>query len=389
MKNEIAKCFESVDSLSGKYLDFIRTLVGISSKSEDKAGVDAVLDKIIEHETENSYKLVRQPMEKSGDVASFTLFNGENLPTVCLSAHMDTVFEKGEFADPVVTEDEENLYGPGVTDDKGGIALGFLAMSALKKSGFNRANIKMILQSDEEVSSELSGKKTIEFMCEEAKGSSAFLNLELGRNNTLTTARYGIIKARFDITGKAAHVAQKMKGMGINAIKEAAYKILEIENKEVTEDLSFSVGTINGGTTVNTIAEHCSFTVDCRIKTNASEQTARAFLQSIADKQYVSGTSCKLTYIGVHSPFEANKKTDDLFQIINAANIKYLGEDLVTSTAGGAADSVYPSAMGIPTMDSMGVDGGNLHTINEYMIKKSLAPRAKRIIAAIYAIINQ
>lgn len=389
MKNEIENCFKSVDSLTDKYLDFIRTLVRISSKSEDKAGVDAVLDKIIEHETENSYKLVRQPMEKSGDVASFTLFNGENLPTVCLSAHMDTVFEKGEFADPVVTEDEENLYGPGVTDDKGGIALGFLVMSALKKSGFNRANIKMILQSDEEVSSVLSDRKTIEFMCKQSVGSKAFLNLELGRQNVLTTARYGIIKARFDITGESAHAAEKMKGMGISAIKEAAYKILEIENREVTEDHSFSVGTINGGTTVNTIAEHCSFTVDCRIKTNASEQTAKAFLQSVADKRYVKGTSCKLTYVGVHSPFEANKKTDDLFEVINAANVKYFGESLIAKTAGGGADSAYPSAIGIPTIDSMGVDGGNLHTHNEYMIKKSLAPRAKRIIAAIFAIINQ
>ena len=389
MKNEIENCFKSVDLLADNYLDFLRTLVKISSKSEDKTGVDAVLDKIIEHENSNGYKLIRQPMENSGDVASFTLFNAKNLPTVCLSAHMDTVFKKGEFAQPVITEDAENLYGPGVSDNKGGIAVGFLAMAALKMSGFDRANIKMILQSDEEVSSELSGKKTIEFMCEQAKESSAFLNLELGSNNVLTTARYGIIKAKFDITGSAAHASKKMSGIGINAIKEAAYKILEIENKEVTEDLSFSVGTVNGGTTTNTIAEHCSFTVDCRIKTNASEQAAKTFLQNVADTQYVKGTSCKLTYVGIHSPFEPNKKTNDLFNIINDASIKYLGENLVAVTAGGAADSAYPSALGIPSIDSMGVDGGNLHTTREYMIKKSLAPRAKRIISAIYGVINQ
>lgn len=389
VKNEIEKCFESVDLYADKYLDFIRTLVKISSKTEDKEGVDAVLDKIIEHENENGYILIRQPMEKAGDVASLTLFNGENLPTVCLSAHMDTVFKKGEFAEPVVTEDEENLYGPGVTDDKGGIAVGFLAMAALKNSGFDRANIKMILQSDEELSSELSNKKTIDFMCRQAMGSAAFLNLELGRDNALITARYGVIKAKFDVFGKSAHAAEKMKGNGINAIKEAANKILQIENREVSENLSFSVGTVNGGTTTNTIAEHCSFTVDCRIKSSADEQAAKEFLQSVADKQYADGTSCKLTYIGVHSPFEANKKTDDLFSVINAANIKYLGEELAAVTTGGGGDSAYPSAKGIPTVDSMGVGGGNLHTVREYMVKKSLAPRAKRVISAIYGIINQ
>ena len=91
---------------------------------------------------------------------------------------MDTVFPKGSFGYPPTKIDGDYVYGPGVNDCKGNIAVELLAMEALKECGYTERPVKLILQSDEEVNSFLSDQKTLEFMVEEAKGSAAFLNAE-------------------------------------------------------------------------------------------------------------------------------------------------------------------------------------------------------------------
>ena len=388
MKKEIQKAFEQVDILSKEYLNFLKELCLINSKTEDKADVDKVLETVLEHEKDKGYILVRRPMEKAGDVASLTLQNGEDLPTVSLSAHMDTVFPKGTFKEPMVTEDQKMFYGPGVADDKCGVALGFLVLEALKNIGFKGANVKMILQSDEEVGSNLSDKKTLDFMCEEAKGSIAFFNLESSRSNILTIARYGILNATVEVTGRAAHAATKIKSNIISAIEEAARKIIEIEGYKGTENLSFMVGKIEGGTAENTIPENCRFTIDCRFKTKEDLQKAQEIIGKIVDTSYIEGTSSKVEFSINHMPFEENEKTNHLFDVMNKVNKEYFGKEHVKSFSGGGADSAYPSAMGIPTICSAGVTGGEMHTTREYMEKASMAKSAKRLIATIYELIN-
>ncbi len=388
MQTEILKAFEQVDILSKEYLNYLKELCLINSKTEDKAGVDKVLETVLEHEKDKGYVLVRKPMEKAGDVASLTLQNGENLPLISLSAHMDTVFPKGTFSEPMVTEDEEMFYGPGVADDKCGIALGFLVLESLKNIGFKGANVKMILQSDEEVGSNLSDKKTLDFMCEEARGSIAFFNLESSHSNILTIARYGILNATVEVSGRAAHAATKIKAKTISAIKEAAHKIIELEEYKGGENLSFMVGKIQGGTAGNTVPENCRFTVDCRIKTKEDAKKAEEIIRKIVETNYVEGTSSKVEFSINHMPFEENEKTNQLFDVMNKVNKEYFGEEHVKSFSGGGADSAYPSAVGIPTICSAGVTGGEMHTTREYMEKSSMAKSAKRLIATIFELIN-
>ena len=389
MEKDIIKAFEQVDNLEKTYLEYLKEICLINSKSEDKQDVDRVLETILEREKSKEYRVVRKAMENAGDVASLTLLNGEELPTICLSAHMDTVFPKGTFSDPMVTEDEEKMYGPGVADDKGGVVLGFLIMEALKNIGFKKANVKMILQSDEEVGSVISDKKTLDFMCDEAKGSLAFFNLESSMTNSLTLSRYGILNAYFEIIGKAAHAATKLSGKSVSAIKEAAEKIVEIEDYNGGKNLSFVVGKIQGGSANNVISENCKFTVDCRVKTKEDMEKAKEFLLRVANKQYVEGTICKVEFTVNHMPFEENEKTNWLFDFMNDVSKKYFNEEYIrTEISGGGADSAYPSAAGIPTICSAGFIGGKLHTTQEYMVKSSMAKTAKALIATIFELAN-
>ena len=146
---------------------------------------------------------------------------------VCLSGHVDTVHPLGLFQEPVVKYDGDKMFGPGIADCKGGIVASFLAMAALSKENFTARPIKLIMQSDEETSSIESNHTTVDYMCECARDSVAFLNCEPTIAGTAVLKRKGILRYTFNVTGKAEHAA--VCYCGVSASAEAVHKILELQ----------------------------------------------------------------------------------------------------------------------------------------------------------------
>jgi glutamate carboxypeptidase len=44
---------------------------------------------------------------------------------------------------------------------------------------------------------------------------------------------------------------------------------------------------------------------------------------------------------------------------------------------GGGSDANFTAAMGVPTLDGLGVDGNSAHTLHEYLLVSTLVPRLK------------
>lgn len=151
----------------------------IESKSEDKEGVDKVGDYFASVAENMGYTIRKKEFEKAGNVYSFTYNPTGKKKPISISGHMDTVHVKGIFGYPPTKIEGDYVYGPGVNDCKGNIAVELMVMEALKLCGYDERPVKLILQSDEEVNSCLSEHKTLEFMLEEAKGSAAFLMLRI------------------------------------------------------------------------------------------------------------------------------------------------------------------------------------------------------------------
>ena len=55
-----------------------------------------------------------------------------------------------------------------------------------------------------------------------------------------------------------------------------------------------------------------------------------------------------------------------------------------TQSAGGGSDGNFTGAMGIPTLDGLGVQGAGAHTLEEHIVIDSLVPRG-RLIAGLLA----
>ncbi len=379
------KLLFEIDGLSAKYLDILEDLCNIESPTSCKTGVDKVGVFCVNIAKEHGWKVEVFPHEISGDTILITMNPESDGKPIVLSAHMDTVHPIGCFGTPAVRRDGENMYGPGVMDCKGGIAAALLAMNSLENIGFKERQVKLFLQSDEENSSTTSDKKTIEEMCSAAEGAEAFLNLEGYVANTAVIIRKGIVRYRFDVHGKAIHAARC--AYGSNAIAEAAAKILELEKMKDVNGITCSCDIISGGTAVNTVPEFCSFTVDIRFANSEQLNAARAKIKSVAEKPlFVEGTTCDITELSLRIAMPKTEANVELLETVNCIYEKCGLPTLDARFCVSGSDAAYITERGIPCIDCIGTEGGNIHSTREFAKLKSLAESAGRIAAVIFYI---
>ena len=375
--------FEQINALNSKYISIWEECCNIESPTKYKAGVDAVGNYFAALAHAQGWKVERFEHDKAGDVICITMNPDADAAPICFSGHMDTVHPVGSFGTPAVRIEGDKIYGPGVEDCKGGIVAGFLAMEALKNEGFTERPVMMLLQSDEEVGSAISDKATIGYMCERAKDAAAFLNLEGYKLGTACLVRKGTINFTFKVKGVEAH-SSLCATKGSNAIVEAAYKIIELDKLKDAEGITCSCGVITGGTVPNTVAGECEFKVNVRYANKEQLAWARNFVQEVADKIHIEGCTCTVDQPRGRVAMEFSQKNVDLFNKMNDIFEQNGLVRLEMSKSNGGSDAADTSEYGIPTIDSLGVLGGNIHSPDEYAYLDSLAEAARRLAAVVY-----
>lgn len=369
---------EKINELKDEYLRVWCDVVALESPTCDKAGVDAVGKYFAALAKERGWAVDIFPQERAGNVITVTMNGDANAAPIALSGHMDTVHPVGSFGSETVKIEGDKIYGPGVTDCKGGIVAGFLAMDALRRCGFTSRPVVMYLQSDEEGGGKYSGDATINHICKEAADSVAFLNLECGGEGEITAVRKGIASFEFTVHGVEAH-SSKCAIAGANAILEAAHKIIELEKFKDPDGLTCTCTVIKGGTVHNTVAGECSFIANVRFATMAELDYFSDFASELAKEVKVPGCSCSVVLPRVRPAMEKDEKNTALLARMNEIWTAHGLAPLSPKRRIGGSDAANASAAGIPALDGLGVFGGNIHTTDEYGIISSLAEQAERI----------
>lgn len=376
------KLIKKIEELKDKYLEIWKEVCEIESPTSSKMGVDSVGKYFISMAEERGWHVEIFPQERAGDVVKITMNKDSTAEPIALSGHMDTVHRIGAFGYPAVKIEGDKIYGPGVTDCKGGIVAGFLAMDALRECGFTSRPVIMYLQSDEEGGGKYSNDATINYICEDAKGSIAFLNLEDGKKDKIVIGRKGIATFEFTVKGVTAHAAA-CAVQGSNAIAEAAYKIIELEKFKNNEGLTVSCTVINGGTVHNIVPDECKFLANVRFAKMSELDEFRKYVEELCNDIKVPGCTCTAVLPRVRPAMEWSDKNLTLANKMNDIwREAGLGELTPCESLGGT-DAAFASCAGIPSVDALGVLGGSVHTINEFGIISSLAPQALRIALAV------
>ena len=379
------KLFKEIDALSDKYTEILRDICNIESPTSNKAGVDAVGRYIIDLVRPFGWESVIHEEKKSGNAICIKMNSDVKEAPICFSGHMDTVHPIGSFGTPCVRLDgesvpyeERKIYGPGVLDCKGGICASLLAMEALHNIGYKKRPVYLILQSDEEGGSMQSEKRTVDFMADMAKDCVAFLNTE-GHAGSIVIERKGIVTYEFLVKGLAVHSSLCHKG--VNAVAEAAHKIIELERFKDSGRITCNCTLICGGTTVNTVPDECTFKANIRYLNDEDFKEAEEAVYRVASTSYIEGSSCEVRKIGYRTNMPLTEKNRVLYEkiseIYDAAGLPHIK----SGRGNGGSDSADMTKRDIPTVDSIGVEGAWLHSPKEYALVASLPRSAKRIAA--------
>lgn len=371
---------KEIEKLYDEYVSFFVDVCNIESPTNCKAGVDAVGNYFARKAEALGFDVEFLTQPVAGNAVCITMNKNADSKPISLSGHMDTVHEIGSFGTPAVKIKNGNIYAPGACDCKGGIVAGLLAMHALHNLGFADRPIQLLLQSDEENGSKPSNKATINYICEKAKKSVAFLNLEgnAPRANEACLVRKGIVTFTFTVTGREAH-SSKCATLGANAIADAAHRIIELEKLKDEEGITCNCGVISGGTMPNTVAGKCEFKANVRFATKEQLEWVREYVQKIADTEYIKGCVCAVDHPKGRVAMELCDRNVKLLERINEI-LKTNGiPELKLVKRTGGSDAADVTACGIPCIDSIGIGGGYIHSAREYASLEELKSVALRL----------
>lgn len=290
------------------------------------------------------------------------------------TGHMDTVFGVDHpFQSLNWLELGKVLNGPGVADMKGGIAVMLAALKAVEASPIAaQLGYEVVINSDEEVGSLGSAP----LIAEAAQGKRAALTYEPSAlpDGTLAGARPGSGNFSFTVTGRSAHAGRNPED-GRNALVAAADLALRLK-KGVGPRLSINPAKIDGGSPNNVVPDLAILRVNLRPAT--LDDQARA--QGLIDVAAAAVAAEHDVQVHVHGHFARPPKpitpeTEALFAMVQKAGAD-LGQSIGWKPTGGVCDGNNIAACGVPVIDTMGVRGGSIHSMEEYLIVESLAERA-------------
>ncbi len=298
-------------------------------------------------------------------------------PGILIAGHMDTVHPVGTLAKLSFRREGNKCYGPGICDMKGGNYITLEAIRQLIKASVTTPlPITVLFTPDEEVGT----PSTRDIIEAEAQRNKYVLVPEPGRpDNGVVTGRYAIARFNLEAVGRPSHAGARL-GAGRSAIREMARQILAIDAM-TGEDCTFSVGIVHGGQWVNCVATTCTGEALSMAKRQADLD--RGVERMLA----LSGTHDDVSFTvtrGVTRPvWEPDSGTMALYEHARAI-AEQLGLSLPHGSAGGGSDGNFTCALGIPTLDGLGVRGGDMHTLNEHIEVDSLAKRG-RLMAGLLA----
>jgi len=311
-------------------------------------------------------------------------------PLVVLSAHIDTVFPSET---PLKIErDGERLAAPGACDNGAGLA-GLLAIAtAIVQARVELAAPLVIMANvGEEGEGDLRGVRHLYKKSARAERIAAHIVLDGAGASAAVTQALGSIRYLLTIKGPGGH--SFTDAGAVNPIVALATALSVLASTKVPNEprTTLNIGTIQGGTSVNTIPESAQAAIDFRstdiaqlvrmeVALHRAAEDAVAHWNAVADG-LANGRRARLSFeitkIG-DRPAAALPEDAPLLASLRAVD-RHLG--LRTDLRLGSTDANIPLSLGVPAL-SMGAggDGGGAHTLAEWFSAKDREVGLRRVL---------
>lgn len=346
------------------YLKDLAELVNMDCGTHNCAGVTRAAEIMKRHYESIGF---HAELVDLGDKAGRGLF-ATNKPgakhfDVLFNAHLDTVFPDGTAAERPMSIVGDHVMGPGCSDCKSGVLSIFYAIKNAAPADLERLAIAVALNPDEETGSKNSGKwleslssvSTRALVCEAARANGALVRSRKGSSGCTVTFH-----------GVTAHAGNNPKD-GRSAIMAAARFATEVVKlQDDAKGTTVNVGTFNGGSAVNVVADKCVLGIDTRCLNDADGKALVEGIKALTAQNWGDGITaeCTVDFVIPAMPFSDLTKVL-VEQITEAA--RQVGFTTEWVDAGGASDANHIAMAGTPVIDGVGPAGAAFHTDKEYL----------------------
>ncbi len=297
---------------------------------------------------------------------------------VLVCGHIDTVFGVDPTFNALrVASDGTRATGPGCADMKGGLLVAITALEAIEAAGVS-ISWTVALVSDEETGS---FHADAALRAEASKprsegGYDAGLVFEPALpDGGLVVERPGSGQFMIECRGRAAHVGRDFT-QGISAVRALAGAITRATDlADPANGAIVSIGPVEGGAATNIVPDTARCWGNVRFFTAAAERR----LATELDAMNSPGAGLPSTRVERVFNRPAKNRTPGVerLAVLARACAADLGQPLPFGTTGGVCDGNNIQAGGLPTIDTLGVRGGGLHTTQEWIDLDSLVQRAQ------------
>ncbi|MTV36074.1 M20/M25/M40 family metallo-hydrolase [Duganella radicis] len=285
-------------------------------------------------------------------------------PVVVLAAHLDTVYPAG--TDLTVHEKDGRYYSPGIADNGRSLAAMLTIVAALREARVRtEGDVLVVANVGEEGLGDLKGVK---YLFSQRKDIKAFVGLEpaLGTDGDPVTY-IGTGSRRFKVTihGPGGH---SYEGFGLpSAVHALGRAIARIDEIRVPAQpkVTFNVGVVQGGQSVNSISAEASMLIDIRsadapLLAKVEQQIKDAIQQAVADTNQrwsSNAITAEVALIGDRPAGQMAKDATIVRTALAAATVQ--GRPALLDSAH-STDANLPMSLGIPavTMSGGGSSGG-------------------------------
>lgn len=345
-----------------EFLADLEAFIRLEAPSHDLPGLRQVARWIVE----NFAPFGTLSQEETPNGPLLTLKRPGSGPKVLVLCHFDTVHPVGAFGWKL---EGDWAFGPGVYDMKGGIVQLLWALRAAEALGLKLPSLEVLFTPDEEVGS-LASRAAIE---RAGKRTDLVLVLEAPMGNgDLKVARKGVGQYRLTAHGKAAHQGVEPE-KGVNAIVELAHQIAQVVALQDWEKgTTLGPNVVQGGTVSNVVPDEAHVLIDLRVWQMGEAKRIEGALQAL--KPHLPGARLSLEGGINRPPMEPSEASLRLFERARRIGAQ-VGLNLGAGRVGGGSDGNFTAALGVPTLDGLGLFGADAHQKTERVAVSQIPQR--------------
>ena len=371
----------AAENAQTEFIESLRQMVMIESGSGDLKGL-AQMANWVESRLKALGFAIERHKTTAGAGADIVVgkLQGTGQKKYMLQAHMDTVYQTGILSTQGYKVDGNRIYGPGIADDKGGIAVILHSLNLLKDRGWkDYAQMTVLFNPDEEVGSIGSGERISQL----ADQHDVVLSCEptaakaVAKNEAVLLGASGATRMDMQVTGRTSH-AGAAPDSGRNALVELSHQIVQTRDAHKSipgVQLNWTVS--QAGTVRNQIPDKALASADVRTSLPGAAEKLQVTLQNMVNTQkLIPETETRITLLGGRPPYQGGAKAKALAEKAQAIYQELDRKLDIIPMTGGATDAAFAARSDkAAVIESFGLAGWGYHAKDEYIEVDSIVPR--------------